>query len=476
MDYELFNEEFKDWARKYKFQIDEDIEFTSDSGPVEEWLSQVLFNEHEPVKGLIALGQFDEWKLHSVESEDNWQTAQLTFKHKTKGEDQFTINDLENSDWLSSGTLDLLLKTSKRFSKYRLRAFTNDNFFTIAALKKNAYEDLEDIIYVEPEEAEYQSDYSYEEEVESLSFPYEIYKVKSRNALSKLKELKKEGRGYPIILGSDYDLQHMQLNLSKYNLDRGLSLYSAAYNGNEEAEENLKKEFSAIIDAEHFINQEREVDIGKLEFDGLSIEEMLASAKNFRSEGTTIDDWLEENISTVIKPQKRRTKRDEDGEDVQVKFDDDGLPSLDEDALFVSCINYGSVYIVNLPTSEPWEIPCLLNIRGFDPEPEFPYQYETNIAPDYLMLSAVLKYWHEQYDIQVVGVSSDSMEIVIKNPPKNKKQAEELALEQYHLCPNILNSEIKSIGDLADILLKERFWFFSWDWLLSRRSFLWKQF
>lgn len=492
MDYELFTEEFIDWAKKYKYEINENVEFTEHSGPVGVWLCGVLFNEHEPVKGLIALGIFDDmefgespssylpsfignalgllpdckWHVFSVESDDDWKTAKVIFKHKTKGTDEFIIDDIDGSDWLTTGTLDLLLKVSKRYSKYRLRAFVSDNFFTIAALKRNAYEDLEDILYDESAIQDLANKYTYEEEIDSLVFPYELYRVVPNELVAKLKSLKQEGRGYPVVLGDKETFYHMQLNLSKFNIERTIDLETASEKGDKEAEINLKKEINAVKRAPHILNEKRNIDIQALVFDGYAIGDILAKV-----EQQTANEWDGEGVDFAFKPKvKRKNKNVADNIKV-IELDEDGLPSIEHEDAFFKYYRR-SVYVANIPTDKVWNVPAFLNMQAFDPELEFSYQCEANHAPDYLLLASALKHWDEQFGVQLIEASCDSIKILAKNLPTSRKQATDLAYEHYYLCPNVFNSNIESIGDLADVLMKQRIWVFEWDWLLNRRSFL----
>lgn len=110
-----------------------------------------------------------------------------------------------------------------------------------------------------------------------------------------------------------------------------------------------------------------------------------------------------------------------------------------------------SVKIALAPTKISWEAPAWLNFGGWNecPMPE--------------VQVAVLKYWHEKYGAEVVGISHDVMELQVARRPANREAALQLAREQCLFCEDIVTQGVGSIEALAVGLLEGDLWYFWWD-------------
>lgn len=108
-------------------------------------------------------------------------------------------------------------------------------------------------------------------------------------------------------------------------------------------------------------------------------------------------------------------------------------------------------YIAKIPTPNSWEIPAYLQFGGWNSCPEPEYQV------------AIAKHWHKLYGAQVVTMAGDMVEYFVERPPNHQPLAEQLAIEQFSFCLDIVEQGAGTIRDLAAILLKSKFWFFWWD-------------
>jgi hypothetical protein len=109
------------------------------------------------------------------------------------------------------------------------------------------------------------------------------------------------------------------------------------------------------------------------------------------------------------------------------------------------------VYIALVPVVKSWMIPAFLKTGSW------------NDCPNPEEHAAIFKYWDEKYGINVVGITTDVIELEVRNPPTTKEQALQLAQQQFIYCPDIVYQGTQTIAALASTLLNGRIWFFWWD-------------
>ena len=109
------------------------------------------------------------------------------------------------------------------------------------------------------------------------------------------------------------------------------------------------------------------------------------------------------------------------------------------------------IYIALIPVAQSWMIPAYLKIGDW------------NDCPTAAEHTAILKYWHEHYGIQVAAITRDVIELEIQRPPTTKQQALLLAEQQFIYCPDIVYQGTQTIAALASTLLNGSVWFFWWD-------------
>lgn len=108
------------------------------------------------------------------------------------------------------------------------------------------------------------------------------------------------------------------------------------------------------------------------------------------------------------------------------------------------------VHIGRLPTTEAWQAPALLK-RG-----------DRNDCPSPQVHAALCRRWQELYGAEPAAITSDGMEFLVENPPQTREQAEELAMEHFLYCPDLVHRGVGSLCGLAAMLLNSHVWRFWW--------------
>lgn len=108
--------------------------------------------------------------------------------------------------------------------------------------------------------------------------------------------------------------------------------------------------------------------------------------------------------------------------------------------------------LAKIPVKNPWEVFAYLPFGGW------------NECPDTAQLMAVAKYWYQEHGAIPAVMTHDVLEFLLPAPVSEKK-AEELAREQYGLCPDVVGREEGEdvIQNLADTLQQSDKWYFWWD-------------
>ncbi len=109
------------------------------------------------------------------------------------------------------------------------------------------------------------------------------------------------------------------------------------------------------------------------------------------------------------------------------------------------------VHILILPTDKSWEVPAYLHWGGW------------NACPDPELHVAALRSWHERFGAELVGINGDTMNVRVRNRPKDRRQAWQLAHELHAYCPDIVDQGLGSMAAFASELMRSDWWFFWWD-------------
>ena len=109
------------------------------------------------------------------------------------------------------------------------------------------------------------------------------------------------------------------------------------------------------------------------------------------------------------------------------------------------------VWVLLLPTKLPWQVFAHLGYGNW------------NDYPDAHVHVAIHKCWFDHYGAEVVGISSDVIEMRVSRRPGSEQEAHELAMEQYAYCGDIVDQGTEAVDVLARTLLVSNIWFFWWD-------------
>lgn len=112
---------------------------------------------------------------------------------------------------------------------------------------------------------------------------------------------------------------------------------------------------------------------------------------------------------------------------------------------------YDKVHILLLPTKRSWEAPAYLRWGGWNACP----------PPEYHV--AALREWHHRFGVDVVGINGDTIDVRAPSVLKDRKEALALARDMYGYCPDIVDQGVGTISALAAELMASTWWYLWWD-------------
>jgi hypothetical protein len=235
-----------------------------------------------------------------------------------------------------------------------------------------------------------------------IDFPYEIIAVKGEDAFSEWERLRMLKDKWPIIVGTDENLDE---TIENYNLNN-----TPPENGNNG--DTLSQITSEII--------------------------KLSNNIDFPSDWNKINNEITE----------------EDMKQITGKWPSE--PQILSSGITVNADEltdkvYDKVYIALIPTNNSWEVPAYLRYGNWNACP--PAKYHV----------AALRKWNEKYGIELVSLINDVLEIRVKQKPTTKAEAIKLAKEMYIYCPDIVDQGIRTISNLASGLMESDWCFMWWD-------------
>ncbi len=105
--------------------------------------------------------------------------------------------------------------------------------------------------------------------------------------------------------------------------------------------------------------------------------------------------------------------------------------------------------LFEIPTVNPWEIPAYVPFGGW------------NECPSPEEMTAVCKYWYEQYQAVPAVISHDTLEILLPSPVPEEK-IEEFSREYYAFCQDTIDQGVP-LPWLKKTLVNSEVWQFWWD-------------
>lgn len=109
------------------------------------------------------------------------------------------------------------------------------------------------------------------------------------------------------------------------------------------------------------------------------------------------------------------------------------------------------VHLLLVPTKTNAEIPAWLGWGNWNANPSA----EVHIA--------MLRKWGKSYGAELVGASSDTMNLRVSRRPKTRTEAMTLAREMYGYCPDLVDQGTQEFAPLAALLMASDYWYFWWD-------------
>lgn len=110
-----------------------------------------------------------------------------------------------------------------------------------------------------------------------------------------------------------------------------------------------------------------------------------------------------------------------------------------------------NVYIAKIPTDKPYEIMAYIPMGGF------------NECPDNASHVAIAKYWFDKYGAYPIAIGSDTIQFKVENPIKKEEDLNELAMEQYLYCGDIVWQGVETMNNLKSSLSNSNVWYFWWE-------------
>lgn len=109
------------------------------------------------------------------------------------------------------------------------------------------------------------------------------------------------------------------------------------------------------------------------------------------------------------------------------------------------------VHILVLPTRDGTAAPAFLKWGGWNANP----------LPE--LHVAALRSWRDRYGAELVGISSDVLNLRVTCRPETREAALALAREQFVYCEDIVLQGVGTLAPLAAILMAGDWWYFWWD-------------
>jgi hypothetical protein len=203
-------------------------------------------------------------------------------------------------------------------------------------------------------------------------------------------------------------------------------------------------EFGETISVEQIIAKAEALEFPK----GLQVEKraelsnMLEAGKgdqNFEAMFGHLDLETEIDPKDILSDWPKRTNKEGNG----------NLPSV--------AINWSTgkpietTLIALIPTADWTEIPAYLRFGGYNDCP----------APHWHV--AAMRHWRDIYDVRLIGLSHDTLDLRIGKHPQTKKEAAQQAINLYEYCPDLVDQGSGSISELARDLMSHRKWSLWWD-------------
>lgn len=278
--------------------------------------------------------------------------------------------------------------------------------------------------------------------------PYELLEVTGAEALASWERLKREGSEFPIVIGDDKELVNA---FNGFYVAPGAELTPIAKILDDASklrfpEDLLKERAKEGADASTFLNQYLSNPNAKLpkiverDLDAIMRSDAPLDAMEQHSRELTSDEVREMML-----------RADEEPETGEWPAGKRQSPDLTLAMDWQTGKPLETVHIALIPTSDWTEVPAYMRWGGWNacPEPEFHV--------------AALRSWRDRHDVELVGMSFNTLNLIVRRPPATREEALALAREQYAYCADIIDQGVGTYSALAADLMANDWWYFWWD-------------
>ena len=74
-----------------------------------------------------------------------------------------------------------------------------------------------------------------------------------------------------------------------------------------------------------------------------------------------------------------------------------------------------------------------------------------------------MRSWRDRYGAELIGMSSDTINLRVAVRPKTREEALALARDQYVYCADNIDQGVRTYSALAAALMESDWWYFWWD-------------
>lgn len=271
-------------------------------------------------------------------------------------------------------------------------------------------------------------------------FPLELIETTGDQALAKWQELKSDGRGSPVVLGADDERHSFENLLTPFgpNLPQippprpvedivraavDITFPDDLAKSKKALAEAARGQFKARLAADPEMPLPQIIDTNSGEVRAYSREEMIAAMEQEPHE-PPLGEWPASPGPST------------------------GLSIVDD---FRTGKPFAKVYIGLAPTDDWTTIPAWLRWGGWNACPAAEYHV------------AAMRTWRDRYGAELIGMSSDTINLRVAAKPKTRDEALALARDQYVYCNDIIDQGYPNYSTLAADLMANDWWYFWWD-------------
>lgn len=263
-------------------------------------------------------------------------------------------------------------------------------------------------------------------------FPFERIETRGEEALKTWEQLKRAGRGAPVVLGSDESLVNLALPfLPTVPTTRGPQDILAAADGLRHPEDLIAKRALDEARGREYLQQ------------------LLANPDAVLPRVSVAD---ADGVHRQLTPEETRAFMLREPQPPPLgdwPAQPDYVPGLSVTRDMGRTLE--KVHVALIPTDDWTTIPAHLRWGGWNacPQPEFHV--------------AALRAWRDRFGAELVGLGFDRMDLRVARPPQSRAQALDLAREHYVYCADIVDQGVGTLSALAALLLGNEWWSFWWD-------------